>query len=255
MGDVYFISDIHIGAGDTEKEQEKLEHLFSFFNYIEKPGNKLFIVGDLFDFWFEYKHVVPNKYYRLFFRFSKLIEQGVEIHFLPGNHDYWIRDFFEQEIGFIVHQETYQTEIDGVRFFLFHGDGVSKKDKGYQLLKKVFRNPVNIFLYRLLHPDLGVPLASFSSHTSRKHTANKILNDEADYLEYAVDKFKKGFDCVIMGHSHNPLIEKVDGKYLINLGDWIDNFTYGLFSNGKISLNYWKIKNETSNSKLQPARK
>ena len=242
MGDVYFISDLHVGAGDTKKEKEKLEHLFSFFDYIEKPKNKLFIVGDLFDFWFEYKHVVPGKYYRLFFRFSKMIEKGVEIHFLPGNHDFWIRDFFEKEIGFDVHPEVFETEIDGVKFFLFHGDGVSKKDKGYQLLKKIFRNPLNIFLYRWLHPDIGVPLANLSSHTSRKHTANKKLNDEDDYLEFAVDKFKKGFDCVIMGHSHNPWIETINGKHLINLGDWINNFYYGLFSNGELSLNYWKNK-------------
>jgi UDP-2,3-diacylglucosamine hydrolase len=149
-------------------------------------------------------------------------------------------DFFQEQVGFTVHPDEYAVQIQSKRIYLFHGDGISKKDKGYRILKKIFRNPVNIFLYRWLHPDLGIPLARLTSHTSRKHTANKLLHDEADYLEFAVDKFNSGFDCVIVGHSHRPCLENINGKYFINLGDWINHFSYGVLSKGNFSLNYWK---------------
>lgn len=239
MKAVYFISDLHIGAGTAVDEKSKIDRLFSFLDYINQPANRLFIVGDLFDFWFEYKHVVPKKHYQVLFKFHDLISNGVEVHFLPGNHDYWIGDFFERQIGFKVHPEILAIELQSKKFFIFHGDGISNQDKGYQLLKKVFRNPLNIFCYRWLHPDLGIPLARLTSHTSRKHTSTRLLDDEDDYRNFAVDKFNSGFDYVVVGHSHRPSLENIDGKYLINLGDWIKHYSYGLLANGNFSLNYW----------------
>ena len=240
MEAIYFISDIHVGAGTEDNEKSKINKLFSFLEYINNPQNKLYIVGDLFDFWFEYKHVIPKQNYQVFFQFSKLIENGVEINFIPGNHDYWTLNFFQDQIGFKVHPDIVEVELQSKKFFLYHGDGISQKDNGYRLLKRVFRNPINISLYRWLHPDLGVPLARLTSHTSRQHTANKIINDEKDYLDFAVDKFKKGFDFVVIGHSHVPSLENIEGKYLLNLGDWMYHFSYGILSNSKLSLKYWK---------------
>jgi len=240
MGDTYFISDLHIGGGADRAEQQKLTYLFSFLESINSANNELYIIGDLFDFWFEYKYVIPKKFFEIFYQFRKLIENKISVNFIPGNHDYWIMDFFQEQVGFTVHPDEYAVQIQSKRIYLFHGDGISKKDKGYRILKKIFRNPVNIFLYRWLHPDLGIPLARLTSHTSRKHTANKLLHDEADYLEFAVDKFNSGFDCVIVGHSHRPCLENINGKYFINLGDWINHFSYGVLSKGNFSLNYWK---------------
>lgn len=240
MGDTYFISDLHIGAGSDREEQQKISYLFSFLDCINSANNELYIIGDLFDFWFEYKYVIPKKFFEIFCLFRKLIENKISVNFIPGNHDYWIRDFFQDQVGFTVHPVEHEVEIQSKRIYLFHGDGLSKKDKGYQILKKIFRNPVNIFLYRWLHPDLGIPLARLTSHTSRKHTATRIVNDEADYLEFAMDKFSNGFDCVIVGHSHRPWFENMNGKFFINLGDWINHFSYGLLSKGNFSLNYWK---------------
>ena len=239
MEQIYFISDIHIGAETEENEKSKISNLFSFLEYINHPENKLYIVGDLFDFWFEYKHVIPKKHYKVFFQFYNLIKNGVEINFIPGNHDYWVLDFFKDQIGFKVHSDTVEVELQSKKIFLFHGDGISTKDKGYRLLKKIFRNSLNISLYRWLHPDLGVPLASLTSHTSRKHTVNKIINDEDDYLNFAIDKFDKGFDFVVIGHSHVPSLKNIDSKYLLNLGDWMNHFSYGLLSNSKLFLKYW----------------
>ncbi len=239
METVYLISDIHIGAGTGTENETRIASLVSFLRSINQPGNTIYIVGDLFDFWFEYKHVVPKRYFTLFYHFRTLINNGVTIHFLPGNHDYWVRDFFPDEIGFMMHPEMFGTEIQGKRVFFFHGDGVSSKDKGYQFLKRVFRNPFNIFLFRWLHPDIGIPLARMTSNTSRHHTSNKILKDEDDYRAFAIDKFNMGYDIVVMGHSHRPSIEHIQGKFLINLGDWIKHNSYGVLSSGELSLQYW----------------
>ncbi|MEE4311521.1 MAG: UDP-2,3-diacylglucosamine diphosphatase [candidate division KSB1 bacterium] len=246
MEKVYFISDIHLGAETETTREHKFSMLNSFFDEINKKGNSLFIVGDLFDFWFEYKYYIPKKHYHIFFRLSKLIENGVNIHFLPGNHDFWTADFFQNEIGIKVHSETYSAEMQSKKVFLFHGDGISKKDAGYRFLKKITRNPINIFLFRLIHPDLGATIADKASHTSRAYTSSKELDDEADYLEFAKRKFEEGYDYVITGHSHRPEIESVAGKTMINLGDWINHFSYGVLSGGELSLKFWNKETKDS---------
>jgi len=241
MEKVFFISDLHFGAGTEAKEKEKLTRLTSFLNHINQPGNQLYIVGDLFDFWFEYRHVVPNQYFMVFFQIHKLIKHDVSVHFLPGNHDSWVNNFFSEQVQMIVHPEILTAEIQARQVLLFHGDGISKKDVGYRILKKIFRNPINIFLYRLLHPDLGIPLAKLMSMGSRKHTAGKEAIDEADYLNFAIEKFDQGFDYVIVGHSHKPIHKKFGNNILLNLGDWINYFSYGKLEGGKLTLNYWNV--------------
>ena len=239
MAKSFFISDIHFGAGNELEEKEKLSHLKSFFEFIKQPGNELFIVGDLFDFWFEYKHAVPNKFYVLLFEISKLIEADVKVNFLRGNHDCWLLDFLSNQVKINILPDIFTTEIDSKKIFIFHGDGILKKDKGYRLLKKIFRHPLNIFLYRWLHPDLGIPLTKLMSRTSRKYTSTKFIDYSNEYIDYAAEKFNQGYDYVILGHSHNPLFKKIDNNVLINLGDWISHFSYGQMANGTLSLHYW----------------
>lgn len=236
---MFFISDVHLGAGTESEEKEKFDKLASFFNYINQSDNQLYIVGDLFDFWFEYKYVVVKQYFQIIFQIYKLIENNVIVHFLPGNHDSWTRDFFSQQIRIIMHPEILVSELQSKQVFLFHGDGIFKKDVGYRTLKKIFRNPINIFLYRWLHPDIGIPLAKLMARGSRKHSSNKVFDDEGDYLEFAIDKFNRGFDYVIVGHSHKPLFKKIGNHCLLNLGDWIHNFSFGKLEKGNLSLNFW----------------
>ncbi|OQX87866.1 hypothetical protein B6D60_03090 [candidate division KSB1 bacterium 4484_87] len=240
MATYYFISDIHVGAAFDKKLSGRYQKLFSFFDSIKKEGNELFIVGDLFDFWFEYKQVVPAQFYFILFEISKLIDAGVKVHFQPGNHDCWHRDFMSRELHIELHDDIYTPTILGKKFYLFHGDGILKKDKGYRLLKKIFRHPVNIFLYRWLHPDIGIPFAKFMSQSSREYTTNKFSDHTNEYIEFAKDKFAAGFDIVIIGHSHRPLLKRLNGSTFINLGDWIHNFSYGQFDaeNG-MQLKFW----------------
>jgi len=239
MANYYFISDIHFGAGNDKEEKQKLARVKSFFDSIKQSGNELFIVGDLFDFWFEYKHVVPNKFYMVLYEISKLIEAGVKVNFLRGNHDCWLMDFFSDQLKINVLPDIFTTEINSKKVFMFHGDGILKRDRGYRLLKKVLRHPLNIFLFRWLHPDIGIPITKFMSHTSRKHTSTKIFDFSDEYITYAKDKFNQGYDFVILGHSHEPFLKTIGNKAFLNLGDWIKHFSYGKINNGTLSLNYW----------------
>ena len=240
MGEIFFISDIHAGADFDNEQKSRYQKLSAFFESIKNPGNELYIIGDLFDFWFEYKHVIPAKTYSVLFEISKLIEAGLRVHFLPGNHDCWYKDFLSRELNMIIHDDVYTPTIFDKKFFLFHGDGILKNDKGYRLLKKVIRHPLNIFLFRLIHPDLGIPLARLTAHGSRRYTQTKFSDNSEQYFQYANEKFNQGYDYVIIGHTHKPMIKFFGEKAFLNLGDWIDSFTYGKFSQQSgIELKKW----------------
>ncbi|MGD9487442.1 MAG: UDP-2,3-diacylglucosamine diphosphatase [Calditrichaceae bacterium] len=238
----YFISDLHIGANETEEEHQKQTHVLRFLDEIEKDATHLYIVGDLFDFWFEYKYVIPKKYFDFLYRFKRLTDRGVEINYLAGNHDFFLGRFFDEMIGMKTWLDDYEFELGGKNFYLFHGDGVAKKDTGYRFLKRVFRNKFNQKIFRWLHPDFGFRFARFISGSSRVYTNRLVLKDVEDYKEYAEKQFDRGFDYVLMGHKHNPLVyEKNDHKYL-NLGDWLVNFSYAEFDGNNLELKYYPLK-------------
>lgn len=239
---VYFVSDAHFGLYPIEEERFREEAFLQFLEFAGKTGERVVLLGDLFDFWYEYKSVIPRRYIRILFALERLKREGLDIHFLVGNHDFWMENFFQNELGISVHKDFWETSFQGKRFFIFHGDGIAKKDRGYRILKRVLRNPVLIFLYRLLHPDLAFTIASFFSRLSRNHTpvsTEQMELQEKDYVEYAEKKFQQGYDCVVLGHTHRPL-EIHRGQYTyINTGDWMVHWTYGKFSEGHLSLEYW----------------
>jgi len=223
----------------VKSEKWKERKLLSFLDYVAAAGEKLFIVGDLFDFWFEYRSVIPRGYTRVLCALSQLAELDKELHYIAGNHDFWMRDFLAKELRFQIHMEPLAIDIRGKRFFIHHGDGISRKDRGYRILKRVFRNRINIFLYSLLHPDLGIPLAKWVSSLSRQYTEHKGVPDDTDYLQLAVQKFQEGFDFVVMGHLHMPNYQVIGEKVYVNLGDWIDHFTYAVFDGVEMRLLQW----------------
>lgn len=234
---IYFISDIHLGTPD---DKERIQRLRSFFEHIQKDAAVLYILGDYFDFWFEYRHTIPKACIPGVHLLMQLAEYGVSIHYLSGNHDHWVDDFFEQQIGIIVYSEECQLEINKKKIYLYHGDGTSALDKNYRLMKKILRNRISIFLYRWLHPDIGIPLGSKMSHLSK--------NRDRDYQKYVNDRsiesflkktFDKGFDIIMMGHHHQPKEEMFGEKKYINLGDWITHFTYAEFVGDTVILKKW----------------
>lgn len=243
INDVYFISDLHLGAASRANENIKLEKLFSFLKHIKRENNVLYIVGDLFDYWFEYKYVVLKKHFNVFYELHELVQHHVKVHFLPGNHDYWTRSFLNEQIGIEVHPENVEVEIGNKLCYISHGDGIASYDRGYRLLKRIIRHPVNIFLYRLIHPDIGASIADLASRTSRGYTSQRrnADNEKNECIKFAQKLHAKGFDYVILGHTHVPFIYENQGKVVLNLGDWINNFTYGKLSDENLSLEIWDI--------------
>lgn len=240
MAVTYFFSDAHLGMRHTKSERQKERNLLAFLDHVATSADRLFIVGDLFDFWFEYRTVIPRGYMRVLGALGNLRELGKEIHYIAGNHDFWMRDFLSSELDITVHLDPTAFTIDEARFYIHHGDGLARHDRGYRLLKRVFRNRVNIFLYSLLHPDLGIPLAKWVSHLSRNHTAPAGPPDDSDYQREAQARFREGFDYVVFGHLHYPNLQCFGDKTMVNLGDWIEHFSYAVFDGRELQLKTWR---------------
>jgi UDP-2,3-diacylglucosamine hydrolase len=239
MALTYFISDVHLGTLAAEKEQIQVDHFLSFLRSLETTAGRVFFVGDLFDFWFEYKYVIPKKYFSILYQLARLKENNIELHYLPGNHDFWLGEFFRKELNIQCYAHDWSGEIAGKKFYLFHGDGIAKKDVGYRFLKKILRKNINLKLFRLLHPDLGIPLARIVSGSSRHYTDQIKLNSEQDYIEFANRMFQQGFDYVVMGHQHQPRIYETGQKKYINLGDWLTHYSYASFDGSELLLKYF----------------
>jgi UDP-2,3-diacylglucosamine hydrolase len=240
MANTYFMSDAHLGADSPNLERNKEEKLLQFFKHVSENGERLFIVGDLFDFWFEYRTVIRKGFTRILCGLKHLQERGIELHYVAGNHDFWMRGYLASEFGFQIHFDEVEWSFAKKHFYIFHGDGLAHDDGGYRLLKRVFRNRVNIFLYSLLHPDLGIPFAKWMSSVSRRHTSRDAPPPDDDYISRAVQKFDEGFDYAIFGHLHSPRYKKFGKKIYVNLGDWIENFSYAKFDGKILQLLNWK---------------
>ena len=239
----YFVSDVHLGLAGRETEKRKEDRLLNFLRGIFPSADVLFIVGDLFDFWFEYKTVIPKGFHRTLAALQEFTDAGKAVHYLAGNHDFWMDDFFEHELGIQVHLDPFEATVQGKRVYLHHGDGLADNDLGYRLIKPVLRNRFNIWLYRWLHPDIGVRLARGSSRTSREYTSNKHYGEEEGMIREATRKIREGVDIVVMGHRHKPRFQQISHGVYLNLGDWISYNTYAVLRDGTIELKTWESPN------------
>ncbi len=224
-----FISDVHLGFTDRETERKKEDLLLRVFEKVGATCDSVYIVGDLFDYWFEYKTVIPKYFYRTLNAIYGLKQKGIHIEYLMGNHDFGHKDFFMEEFGIEVFRGDIEREIGGKKFFLSHGDGKSFKDNGYKILKAVLRNPFSNRLFRLIHPDIGICLASNSSKHSRTYTDSRDFGEADGMKVFAEKRINEGFDYVIMGHRHKAEVAKIGNGYYINLGEWMQNPTFGIF--------------------------
>jgi len=233
---IYFFSDAHLGEKDSNRERFKVEKLNAFLDLIKTDCEKLYILGDLYDFWFEYKHAIPKNHLKIVFRLASMVEKGLEVHYITGNHDFWLGDFLSREAGFIIHRDHFETSEQGVKLYITHGDGISPSDRGYRILKKILRNPINIWLYRKLPPDWGIPLAKAVAGSSREYTSGRTLKFLQDYEDFASRKLNEGFDAVIIGHLHHPVKKEMGKGIYLNTGDFIEHFSYVKMENGKFTL-------------------
>jgi UDP-2,3-diacylglucosamine hydrolase len=239
---ILFISDAHLGSGSNEPNQEDI--LLEFIrNLVPERVSTLYILGDLFDFWFEYESVVLSQHFRILTELARAVEQGIEIHLVVGNHDFWTGDFLAEIVGLHIHHAPLEIELDGKRIYICHGDGLNPQDRGYRVLKAVVRNRFVIWMLRWLHPDLTVRIARRFSKLSRESSsvAGKLREDDG-IQRFAAKKFSEGVDVVVAAHSHQPHDETctVDGKprRYLNTGDMYRWFSYLEYSRGRFELKY-----------------
>jgi UDP-2,3-diacylglucosamine hydrolase len=237
MKRVFFISDAHLGFHHGEAETRKVGHLLAFFEHVSEKGNALFLLGDLFDFWFEYRSAIPRRYLTIVAALKHLVDSGVSIQFFIGNHDFGAGRFFEDELGIPVHTEPTSVDIQGKRLYLAHGDGLLQNDRSGRFLKAFLRNPLCLQLYRMIHPDVGFAVADFFSKLSRNH--RPVNNRDDEYVRHAKALFNKGIDYVIVGHTHQPFEYREDSHAYLNTGDWMAHFSYILLQDGEAHLEFW----------------
>jgi len=232
----YFIADAHLGQGTPESNRERERDLLAFFDHVGASGASLFVNGDLFDFWFEYGHAIPKRFVRVLLALESLKRHGVPVTYVGGNHDFWIGDYLEREIGIAFHDEPARLALHGRKILLAHGDGLGPGDAGYKLLKGVLRARLSRFLFRWIHPDVGIPIASMTSHTSRDHAPRRPRSDEELESTLGGPFFAAGYDAVILGHFHRPLHRSAPGRDFIVLGDWIRGRSVVRLEEGRFTL-------------------
>jgi UDP-2,3-diacylglucosamine hydrolase len=237
MGEkAYFISDAHLGAKSPGNEARE-QHLTHFLRSLEGRARYLYILGDLFDFWIEYTHAIRPAYFNVLRTLRCLVESGTEIHYLAGNHDFALGPFLEKTIGIRLHRDHYTLSLQGKNLHLHHGDGLVASELGYRLLRAVLRNPVNLRLYKLLHPDIGIPLACFFSYSSRNLLGRSTSERKREqYRRCARSILSRGADIVIFAHTHSPELRRFGTKTYCNTGEWIRRYTFASLEDGVLSL-------------------
>ncbi len=248
----YFASDFHLGAPSYEMSKDRERKLVSWLDFIKEDAAAVFLMGDVFDFWFEYKTVVPKGFIRLQGKLAELSDAGTKIHFFKGNHDMWAFDYFEKELGARIISDELILELNGKRFFLHHGDGLGNGDVGYKLLKNFFRSRFCQWLFARLHPNFGMGIANYWSSKSRIVGLKKDRSSQIERSEYWIRslypelKRKYGdLDFIIMGHRHFPVVIDLDAKTTYyNLGEWVNYAVYAVFDGSETKLIDFNSNNE-----------
>ncbi len=239
---IYFASDFHLGVPDNISSNEREKKLVRWLDQIEKDAFEIYLVGDIFDFWFEYKHAIPKGFVRLQGKIASLVDKGIPVYFFTGNHDMWMFDYFEKELGVKIYRSPIARVYGNKRIVIGHGDGLGPGDKGYKFIKKVFAAKWSQWLFARLHPNFGIGLANYFSKKSRISTGNDdkiFLGEENEWLvQYCKEQEQtEQNDYYIFGHRHLPLEIKINSRATyINLGEWINDYTYAVFNGDSVSL-------------------
>ncbi len=239
---IYFASDNHLGAPTAEASLPREKKFVAWLDDVKKDAAAIFLLGDLFDFWFEYKTVVPKGFTRTLGKLAEISDSGIPIYFFVGNHDMWMTDYFKTELHIPVYHKPKEFLLNNTLFYIGHGDGLGPGDKGYKRMKKVFTNPFFKWLFRWLHPDIGMRLAQYLSVKNKLISGDedaKFLGEDNEWLAlYSKKKLEeKHRDIFVFGHRHLPLeITLSNNSKYINLGDWIKYYTYGVFDGENFEL-------------------
>lgn len=241
---IYFASDFHLGIPDHASSLEREKKIVRWLDSIRHDAKHIFLVGDLFDFWYEYDHVVPRGYVRLLGKLAELRDSGIDIQAFTGNHDLWMFGYFEEELQIPVHHDSIRFEANGKKFYIGHGDGIGPGDRGYKIMKKVFTSRVSQFLYSLLHPYIAFKVARYFSHNSRiMNEVEQFMGEDKEWqVIYAKEMLQKEhIDYFLFGHRHIVLELPLAGNStFFNLGDWVKYFTYVEFDGNTCTLKHFE---------------
>ncbi|RZA00709.1 MAG: UDP-2,3-diacylglucosamine diphosphatase [Sphingobacteriaceae bacterium] len=248
---LYFASDFHLGAGGYANSREREGRLVRWLDMIKADAAEVYLMGDIFDFWFEYKSVVPRGYIRFLGKLAELADSGIKLIFFKGNHDMWMFDYFKNELGATIITNELEIERNGKKFYLHHGDGLGPGDKKYKILKKIFRSRICQWLFARLHPNLGVGIANYWSNHSRIASSKNIerINNEQEWLViYSRELLKSNFyNYLIFGHRHLPLdIQLTQDSRYINLGEWVNYNSYAVFDGKDLILYHFEQAAQSS---------
>lgn len=247
---IYIVSDSHLGVPSHASSLEREKLLVSWLDKVSKDAEEIYLLGDIFDFWFEYSTVVPKGYVRLLGKLAEISDRGIPIHYFTGNHDMWAFDYFQKEMGVIMHRSPIEKTYNGQTFFIAHGDGLGPGDHGYKMLKKIFSNRICQKLFSWLHPGIGTGIALYFSRKSR------LANGQSDEIFMGEDKERliafcretlkhRHFDYFIFGHRHLPLdIQVAHNSRYINTGDWVSQYSYVEFDGLELKLKAWPLPTE-----------
>lgn len=238
---IYFASDFHLGVPDYQSSLEREKRIIRWLNQISVNATEIHLMGDLFDFWFEYKYTAPKGFIRLLGKLADLSDRGIKIHLYTGNHDMWMFGYLKKELGVYIHYKPVVMMYGDKKFFLAHGDGLGPGEKKYKLLKRIFANPFFQWCYARIHPNTAFAIANYFSRQSRKSNYeedSKYLGDDKEWLvQYCTKKLiTEHYDYMIFGHRHLPIDKSIGTARYINLGDWIKYNTYGYFNGNEFSL-------------------
>lgn len=243
---IYFASDFHLGAPNTKQSLEREHKIIRWLESIADDAAAIFLVGDIFDFWFEYKEVVPKGFIRFQGKIAELRGKNIPIYFFTGNHDMWMFGYFTEELGIPVFRKPQVLEVSGKKLYIAHGDGLGPGDHTYKFLKKLFENKICRWAFRQIHPDLGIRLAKAWSGKSRIQSTtsetDQFLGDDEWLWQYSKEvEEKTHHDFYVFGHRHLPIdqLVKNTSRY-INLGEWVKYFTYGVFDGKVFELKKWE---------------
>lgn len=230
-GTVYFASDFHFGAPDKEESALREEAVIRWLDMIQADADHLFLLGDIFDFWFEYRDVVPRGYFSFLAKLAEIRKKGIPIYYFTGNHDMWVRDYFKEELGIQIFHEQQAFLINGKRCIIGHGDGLDPTDRGYRLIKRIFAFRPNQIIYGALPPRWAFSLARFFSRNSRamnhKKKGGKYANGDCmlPFIKQVIQS--ESIDYFIYGHRHVPIEQALEnGAMYYNTGDWLVHNTY-----------------------------
>jgi len=238
---IYFASDFHLGMHPEEQSREREKKVVAWLESIREDVNELWLLGDIFDYWFEYRKVVPRGFVRFIGKLAELADKGVKIHIFTGNHDVWFFDYFPQELGAVIHKDPLITRFGNHTFYLSHGDGLTGKDKGYLFLKSIFRSKFLQWCYARIHPNGSAAFAQWTSKKSRygKDMVHPYKGESEEQIIFAKKKIQEdpGIDFFIFGHRHIPYdVEVTPGKRALCLGDWIESYTYAVYDGENLRL-------------------